>query len=564
MLNCKIVNAETSSPAVTENSAAVSVGWTILIVVTLSVCYFSHLGSTGFLGPDEPRYAWIARDMAESGDWVTPRLYGQPWFEKPVLYYWGAAASFKLFGVSEAAARLPSALAALLATLSLGWLALRLYGRETARWLLLLLPTSVAMIGFSHAASTDMPFSGMLTVAMVCAAVVVGLTRNEHSPGLRPSPWLPLILFGFFLGAAVLAKGPAALILSGGAIFFWALFTRRWPDAFRLFHPAALIPFFATALPWYLLCARRNPDFFHVFIIEHNFKRYLTPEFQHIQPFWYYLPVLLVALLPWTGIAIFTIYTQIKNLIVRTRPDDNLIFFWMWALCCILFFSTSHSKLPGYILPAFPACTVLLSISVVGRDKQAKLRYYLYAFSGLLIAAGLLFAASIVKLKQVSATDLHLVVGILLLIAAPGLCLAWALGPKLRPARKNGFAFASILMASLPVAASSGVLRLVDRSDSARFIAGETSALGLSEKVFTYHVNRSQTYGLNFYFHREIQEWNPSASPEALVITSQRECANLHSSQKFCRLIRFGEGTKGTALSLYTIRTINSTAQPSQ
>ena len=273
-----------------QSSPVARIGWAVLIVATLYVCYFSHLGAIGFVGPDEPRYAWIARDMAETGDWVTPRLYGKPWFEKPPLFYWGAALSFKLFGVSEAAARLPSAISALLATLALAWLALRLYGAETARWLLLLLPTTVGMIGFSHAAATDMPFSGMLTIAMVCAAVALGLTRNENTPVLPRTPWLALILFGFFLGLAVLAKGPAAIILCGGAVFFWALFTKRWRDAFRLFHLAAIAAFCLTALPWYILCARRNPDFFRIFIIEHNFKRFLTPEFQHIQPFWFYIP----------------------------------------------------------------------------------------------------------------------------------------------------------------------------------------------------------------------------------------------------------------------------------
>src|SRR5690242_8540344 len=283
------------------------IGWGVLIVATLWVCYFSHLGALGFVGPDEPRYAWIARAMTETGDWVTPRLYGQPWFEKPPLYYWGAALSFKVFGVSEAAARLPSAISALLATLALAWLAWRVYGGETARWLLLLLPTTVGTIGFSHAAATDMPFSGTLTIAMVCAAGVLGLTRNENSPILARTPWLALILFGFFLGLAVLAKGPAAIILSGGAVFFWALFTKRWRDAFRLLHPIAIVSFCATALPWYILCARRNPDFFRVFIIEHNFNRFLTPEFHHIQPFWYYGPVLLIAFVPWTPLLLWAL-----------------------------------------------------------------------------------------------------------------------------------------------------------------------------------------------------------------------------------------------------------------
>ena len=103
------------------------IGWAILILTTLYICYFSHLGVIGFVGPDEPRYAWIARDMAETGDWVTPRLYGKPWFEKPPLLYWGGAIFFKLFGSSapEVAARLPSAISALLATLALAWLAWR-------------------------------------------------------------------------------------------------------------------------------------------------------------------------------------------------------------------------------------------------------------------------------------------------------------------------------------------------------------------------------------------------------------------------------------------------------
>src|ERR1043166_770403 len=122
-----VTNAGETAPEKSEMSVAARVGWIVLICATLYVCYFSHLGAIGFVGPDEPRYAWIARAMVETGDWVTPRLYGKPWFEKPTLYYWAAAASFRLFGESEAAARLPCALSALLATLALAWLAARAY-----------------------------------------------------------------------------------------------------------------------------------------------------------------------------------------------------------------------------------------------------------------------------------------------------------------------------------------------------------------------------------------------------------------------------------------------------
>ena len=353
-----------------KSSTAARIGWAVLILATLYVCYFSHLGAIGFVGPDEPRYAWIARDMVETGDWVTPRLYGKPWFEKPPLFYWGAALCFELFGVSEAAARLPSAISALLATLALAWLALRLYGAETARWLLLLLPTTVGMIGFSHAAATDMPFSAMLTIAMVCAAVVLGLIRDENSSVVPQTPWLALFLFGFFLGLAVLAKGPAAIILCGGAVFFWALFTKRWRDAYRMLHPATIAAFCLTALPWYILCARRNPDFFRIFIIEHNFKRYLTPEFQHIQPFWFYILIVPLALLPWTAVL-----AAVANDLRRFPPVESWrlspsLLFACLTVFTILFFSASNSKLPGYILPAIPPLGLFVSQSVSLRSRR--------------------------------------------------------------------------------------------------------------------------------------------------------------------------------------------------
>src|ERR1700676_3712174 len=375
MLNSRLVDSAPASPSnAMPSSSLARIAWAVLICATLYVCYFSHLGAIGFVGPDEPRYAWIARDMAETGDWITPRLYGKPWFEKPPLYYWGAAISFKLFGISEAAARLPSAISALLATLAMAWLAWRIYGAETARRLLLFLPTTVGMIGFSHAAATDMPFSAMLTIAMVCAAVIVGLVPErssrdgaQHAAPLReedvaPRRWLALVLFGFFLGLAVLAKGPVAIILCGGAILFWALFTKRRRDALRLLHPAAIAAFCVTALPWYILVARRNPDFFRIFIIEHNFKRYLTPEFQHIQPFWFYIPVFVVGIFPW----LFWIGRAFG---VAQRKDAIILLCVCWVLFPILFFSTSQSKLPGYILPCIPPAIFLIASSVALSQK---------------------------------------------------------------------------------------------------------------------------------------------------------------------------------------------------
>ena len=530
-----IPNAES-----THASTAARIGWAILIVATLYVCYFSHLGAIGFVGPDEPRYAWIARDMAETGDWVTPRLYGKPWFEKPPLFYWGAAVSFKLFGVNEAAARLPSAISALLATLALAWLALRLYGAETARWLLLLLPTTVGMIGFSHAAATDMPFSGMLTIAMVCAAVVLGLTRDEDSPVLPQTPWLALILFGFFLGLAVLAKGPAAIILSGGAIFFWALFTKRWRDALRLFHPAALVTFCLTALPWYILCARRNPDFFRVFIIEHNFKRFLTPEFQHIQPFWFYVPVLLITFLPWIALLLWSSIGCAIHIAHTRRLHPSNLFLISWAAFCVLFFSVSRSKLPGYILPAIPAIGLLLAhdLSCRLQSKRASLRLLCLSVAAALLALGSVVALISEKIPFV--TDLRPAGSItefadLMFLGATVVVI-------LSLFRRNHTATAMVVTALLfPIFLTFGPGDLweLDAGVSARRASRYATDYLLAptvQQATSYKLSRGLKYGLEFYLRREVNEWSPSTNHGTVIFTTPRGSAELQKLGISCSL----------------------------
>ena len=537
---------ETTAPTAEapRHSTVARIGWAILIVATLYVCYFSHLGAIGFVGPDEPRYAWIARDMVETGDWVTPRLYGKPWFEKPVLYYWGAALCFKLLGVSEAAARLPSAISALFATLALAWLALRLYGAETARWLLLLLPTTVGMIGFSHAAATDMPFSAMLTIAMVCAAVVLGLTRNENTPILPRTPWLALILFGFFLGLAVLAKGPATIILSGGAIFFWALFTKRWRDAFRLFHPVAIASFCLTALPWYIICARRNPDFFRIFIIEHNFKRYLTPEFQHIQPFWYYLPITLIALLPWAPL-LAKLFAETwrawKEHRWRTSPA---LLFSCWAALPLVFFSISRSKLPGYALPAIPPIIVLLAraLSLRAREGRPGGRW-IGIVSGLTLLS--LAGATLAELDKIPFQVDYSPLGPLgFVIVALGLCgVVVALLDALKKTVSALLLSVIVFLGAVLFSITGDAEWSLDKGISSR-VAGnyafESTRDSPDGQTFTFGLRRADRYGLSFYLHRELQEWTPSERQNGWVLTNYASQERLRQLGLDCPPMRRG------------------------
>jgi 4-amino-4-deoxy-L-arabinose transferase-like glycosyltransferase len=520
---------------------AEKIGWAILVVATLYVSYFSHLGAIGFVGPDEPRYAWIARDMAETGDWVTPRLYGKPWFEKPPLYYWGAALSFKIFGVSEAAARLPSAISALLATLALAWLAWRIYGLETARWLALILPTTVGMIGFSHAAATDMPFSAMLTIAMVCAAVALRLVPRRDSGadvalaadgasanlGRAKTPWLALILFGFFLGAAVLAKGPAGIMLSGGAVFFWALFSRRWRDAFRMFHPAAVASFCVTALPWYVLCARRNPDFFRIFIIEHNFKRYLTPEFQHIQPFWFYVPITLLALLPWTLLIFAPLKDGWRAWNENRWRNSPGMYFACWALFTLTFFSVSQSKLPGYILPAlFPLAVLWVqAISHRSQGRGGGPRWTGFACGAAIL--GVLLAVNRIPfvvdyfppgpLPWVYLFDLLAVIAVV------------ALGLRRWTSLVITITVISVLV-TLDAGLSGDARWALDLGVSARGASRVPKGTSLDywrAHAATYKLQRSYRYALNFYLHEELGDWKGDTSQQNWVFSTPKEMPEL-------------------------------------
>ena len=549
-------------------SLAARLLWAVLILATLYLCYFHNLGALGLVGPDEPRYAWIARDMAETGDWITPRLYGKPWFEKPPLYYWGAALSFKLFGVSDAAARLPSAVSALLATLAMAWLAWRLYGPETARWLLVLLPTTVGILGFSHAAATDMPFAAMLTITLAFAAHLLNLIPPQQSSKTSPNPLLSFIsftsstsftsfFFGVFLGLATLAKGPAAIILSGGAVLLWALFTKRWRDAFRCLHPIAIAGFCLSALPWYVLCAGRNPDFLRIFIIEHNFNRFLTPEFQHIQPFWFYIPILLIALFPWAILFLFLGASYILSILRQSRPGSSTILFLCWAIFPLAFFSASQSKLPGYILPAVPVLCLCLARGLTTLQPSLARAKVLALFLTAIIAAIAALTLRLTSLRlprKFPAIEpflifLSMVFGLMFLL------LAFSFTRKVRPLLAVSLrvvAFASFLLA-VSAAFDQGFLESSGiYTYSARDLSKALANFGATpQNLRLVRLRRSSQYQLNFYFHSELKDWDGHLKPGELLVGDSISCASLQLG-KSCKDI-WGEIDKSNDWELLEI-----------
>ena len=314
--------------------------------------YLAPLGLRGLVGPDEPRYASIAREMAASGDWVTPVLWGEPWFEKPVLLYWlGAAAHAAGF---EDFTRLPAALLGLGFLGFFYWIVRRWFGAAEARAAAAILATSAGWTAFSDIGGFDMPLAVFTGAALLC------LLPWIDNPAAKRTA---LPAFGALLGLAVLSKGLAAPAIAFLALLPLLCETPR--RALDLAAPRTLIPFALVALPWYGACLARNGEaFWSEFIWEHHVERFFTSSLEHVQPFWFYLPVTALFLLPWTP------------LLATLRPaeiaaDRRLRFLAAWAGGLLLLFSVAVNKLPGYVLPALPPLAVLLAVGWVRRPSRA-------------------------------------------------------------------------------------------------------------------------------------------------------------------------------------------------
>jgi 4-amino-4-deoxy-L-arabinose transferase-like glycosyltransferase len=497
------------------------------------VCLFSNLGAIGLVGPDEPRFVWIARAMATTSDWVTPRLYGTPWFEKPILYYWAAAIGFRLHFSAEWAARLPSALAALSASSAVAWLGWKHYGarngltRSPALLAPIIFSTSVAAIAFARAATPDMLFAAAITLAMASASEVLRRTsalraQETVSASDRNPDFVTVSLFGVFLGFSVLAKGPAGVILAGGAVGLWALLTQKWHQALRLVHPAAVAAFCFIAVPWYLICALRNPEFINVFIFQHNFERYLTPVFQHKQPFSFFGPITILALLPWSAFLAGSLWEGVRLWREKTWLSSPGFFFCCWAVFPVMFFSLSQSKLPSYILPAIPALALVASVGGIRAfERRGKL--------AIAIAAGTAFvwtALAIYLLHAVRGAPVNSALHVSEYSFAAILLAAAVIATALIVAGYRRGLPLAIAICCLAVVATLGAANIMllpelDPAISARPYAELLQNDLHPDRIFEFRVKRSWNYGLAFYFRRELPEWSPEDREAALVLTTR-------------------------------------------
>jgi 4-amino-4-deoxy-L-arabinose transferase-like glycosyltransferase len=482
----------------------------VLEVVLLAACcgflFFYGLGHFGLVGADEPRYAQVAREMLARHDWVTPVLYGQPWLEKPILYYWRAMVAFSVFGVTDLAARLPSAtLAALMAMFTYFW---AWKFRPSARLdAALMIVSSALVVGFARAASTDMSLAAPFTIGMLSW---FGWYKTRHRV------WLAL--FYVFIASGMLAKGPVAPVLAGVIILAFAFLMRERMLILRTLWVPGLLLFLLVALPWYVAVQLRNPEFLRVFIFEHNLARFGTNMFRHKQPFWYYVPVLLLGVAPWTVFVVTAMVEAGKRTWERMRAaiadDDGLTtFLLVWTVLPILFFSISQSKLPGYILPSIPPALILAADYLARRwESGQRVAFWMIALHvalvSVLIAVLFLAPAQLMRAAPpVQATMLAAAAGTVCFIA-----MAIAILLRGYPMLRMGTVLVVVLAVGFIIRVLSPV---IDMTQSQRVVAATIQAVAPDTRtVATFKARREVEYGVAFYRNQPVKVYERLEIPE--------------------------------------------------
>jgi 4-amino-4-deoxy-L-arabinose transferase-like glycosyltransferase len=522
--------------------------WTLFIA--FAAVLLGVLRARTLVPPDEGRYAEMAREMFASGDWITTRLNGIKYFEKPPLQTWMNALTFELFGLGDWQARLWTGLCGLLGVGLTGYAGMRVFGARIGFYAALVLGSSLYWVICSQVNSVDMSLSAMMTIAL-CALLVA--QRDDATPSEQRN-WMLLCWAGMAL--SVLAKGLIGLVLPGGVLVFYTVFSRDWKIWTRLHPVKGLLLFFLIAAPWFVLVGLKNPEQPHFFFIHEHFDRFLKKE-HHREAAWYVFFVLLaVGSLPWIGVLVQSLILGARREQQPTRFKPRLMLL-VWTAFIILFFTKSNSKLPGYIVPVFPAVAMLVAIYLdVGTRRSRMLTAGLTALFG----AGLLgFVPFMLRLARHPGEDVLyaayqpwvLAAGLVLLIGG-ALSMLYA-----RQMQRDltvlvlaiaGFAGTQLLLAGFePI----GKVRAGTNLMPALAAAGATNpatrvySVGLYEQSLTFYLKRTVTlvdYWDEFSFGLEqqpqlsiptipafVQQWRAEAAAgiRSVAITRPEIAADL-------------------------------------
>jgi 4-amino-4-deoxy-L-arabinose transferase-like glycosyltransferase len=508
----------------------------LLLAGFCAFLFLYGLAQFGLIGADEPRYAQVAREMLERHDWITPVLGGRPWLEKPPLYYWQAMIAYRVFGVTDWAARLPSAVDASFLVLAI-YFFLRRFRPGFELDGALIAASSAGIIGYARAASMDMALAAAFTTGMLA-----WWAWRESSQKIF------LAIFYGFIALGTLAKGPIALFLAAAVIVSYAVAVRELRLALKTLWLPGLVLFCAITLPWYFAVQVRHPEFFRVFILEQNLGRFSKDLYHHIEPFWYYMPVTALALVPWTIFVMAAFVERVRWWWTKGRSADGTDrdvanqfgpFTCCWLAAPVVFFSISQSKLPGYILPAVPAGALLLTDYLRRHLEQRDAKP---TAKGLAVLHALLAGSLIIPAWLIAYIVQHRPSGGRPMLVALAAAFVLCAGITLTLVGSAGLRMLRFVTV-IPVLLTIGiVLRLgavsLDQTLSARPLALEISAMETRPlPLAVFHVRRELEYGLTFYRNRLTfnYDWGSVPAEEHLLVApenSQSEIAKLVAGRR--------------------------------
>ena len=498
--------------------------------------FFYGIAQFGLIGADEPRYAQVAREMLAHRDWITPVLGGRPWLEKPPLYYWQAMLVYSLIGVSDTAARIPSALDATVLVICV-YFFFRKFRAGMEIEAALITASCAGLIGYARAASMDMGLTTTFGVGMLA-------WWAWRESGKR----VYLLLFYGCMALGMLAKGPVAPFLAAVVAVLFALLVHESRLIVRTLSLPGILLFCVIGLPWYIAVQLRNPQFFHEFILEHNLARFSTNLYHHPEPFWYYIPVIVLAIIPWSVIALVAFAQSVRVWWAERagQSDSDLqfrVFLCLWLVVPVLFFSISRSKLPGYILPAVPAALFLLVDYLRDQNEQeVPVPKWLAILHALMSCAPVVPAALIAYLIS----EHRLPGGRPLWIActvAGLLCVAIAL-TLISRLQWRMLRFVTLIPVVLSVAA---VLKLgsvaIDQYLSARPLADKLASVETHKlPLAVCGATREVEYGLAFYRDQVISRYETGNVPagEHLLVVPPSWKSNVSELTKGRRVTSLG------------------------
>lgn len=314
-------------------------GFLTVTFITIFIIFF-NLGGIPLLDPDEPVYAETPKEMFIFNDFVSPRIYGEFWYDKPPMYYWLVAIAYKLFGINEFSARFPSALLGVGCIWAVYFFVRRLVSKEAAVISSLVLATSVEFFYLAKAAVTDITLCLCLTVSLLAF-----IAKKYY-------------LFYIFAGLATLTKGPIGLLFPGAIVLLYLLFTRNFSELTKMKLPAGIALYALFGLPWYVVMYNlHGAEFIDTFIGFHNITRFTSPEHPEGVLWYYYIPVLILGFFPWSAVMVQAVWHSFTK---RYQARPVMLFLVIWAAFIFIFFSISRTKLVSYILPMYPPLAIIV------------------------------------------------------------------------------------------------------------------------------------------------------------------------------------------------------------